>query len=105
MGEWVIGAVINLFGSVAINFGTNLLKLGHDEREKLSVLGNEGTDVKATMKPIIYFQTWRVGIVFFAIGNCLNFISFGYAAQFTRRSSWLRSTATLHFFFTVSLWS
>lgn len=31
MGEWVIGAVINLIGSIAINFGTNLLKLGHDE--------------------------------------------------------------------------
>ncbi|GJR83639.1 probable magnesium transporter NIPA8 isoform X1 [Tanacetum coccineum] len=31
MGEWVIGAFINLFGSIAINFGTNLLKLGHDE--------------------------------------------------------------------------
>ncbi|KAJ8566863.1 hypothetical protein K7X08_019071 [Anisodus acutangulus] len=81
MGEWVIGAVINLFGSIAINFGTNLLKLGHDEREKHSVLGNEGTNVKATTKPIIYFPTWRVGILFFAIGNCLNFISFGYAAQ------------------------
>lgn len=81
MGEWVIGAFINLFGSIAINFGTNLLKLGHDEREKHSVLGNEGTNVKATMKPIIHFQTWRVGILFFAIGNCLNFISFGYAAQ------------------------
>ncbi|PHT57125.1 putative magnesium transporter NIPA8 [Capsicum baccatum] len=81
MGEWVVGAVINLFGSIAINFGTNLLKLGHDEREKHSVLGNEGTNVKSTMKPIIYFQKWRVGILFFAIGNCLNFISFGYAAQ------------------------
>ncbi|KAJ8546480.1 hypothetical protein K7X08_019063 [Anisodus acutangulus] len=81
MGEWVIGAVINLFGSIAINFGTNLLKLGHDEREKHSVLGNEGTNVKATTKPIIYFPTWRVGFLFFAIGNCLNFISFGYAAQ------------------------
>ncbi|KAK4367318.1 hypothetical protein RND71_011110 [Anisodus tanguticus] len=81
MGEWVIGAVINLFGSIAINFGTNLLKLGHDEREKHSVLGNEGTNVKATTKPIIYFPTWRVGILFFAIGNSLNFISFGYAAQ------------------------
>ncbi|KAK4712757.1 hypothetical protein R3W88_007270 [Solanum pinnatisectum] len=81
MGEWVIGAVINLFGSIAINFGTNLLKLGHDEREKHSVLGNEVTNVKSTMKPIIYFQTWRVGILFFAIGNCLNFVSFGYAAQ------------------------
>ena len=31
MGEWVIGAFINLFGSIAINFGTNLLKLGHNE--------------------------------------------------------------------------
>ncbi|XP_057489355.1 probable magnesium transporter NIPA8 isoform X2 [Actinidia eriantha] len=33
------------------------------------------------MRPIIYFQTWRVGILFFTLGNCLNFVSFGYAAQ------------------------
>ncbi|KAL9259866.1 putative magnesium transporter NIPA8 [Drosera capensis] len=31
MGEWVVGAFINLYGSIAINFGTNLLKLGHTE--------------------------------------------------------------------------
>lgn len=81
MGEWVVGAFINLFGSVAINFGTNLLKLGHDERERHSLVGNDGTNGKAFMKPIIYFQTWRIGILFFILGNCLNFISFGYAAQ------------------------
>ncbi|XP_031095331.1 probable magnesium transporter NIPA8 isoform X1 [Ipomoea triloba] len=81
MGEWVIGAIINLFGSIAINFGTNLLKLGHDEKEKYSMLDTEGTNGKAAMKPIIYSQTWRIGIIFFAVGNCLNFISFGYAAQ------------------------
>ncbi|XP_020554874.1 probable magnesium transporter NIPA8 isoform X3 [Sesamum indicum] len=81
MGEWVIGAFINLFGSIAINFGTNLLKLGHDERERHSVVGNDGANGKALMKPIIYFQTWRIGIIFFILGNCLNFISFGYAAQ------------------------
>ncbi|GFY85158.1 magnesium transporter, putative [Actinidia rufa] len=39
MGEWVIGAFINLFGSIAINFGTNLLKLGHDE-SLLAALGS-----------------------------------------------------------------
>ncbi|KAH6823737.1 magnesium transporter [Perilla frutescens var. hirtella] len=78
MGEWVVGAFINLFGSVAINFGTNLLKLGHDERERHSI---DGTNGKAFMKPIIYFQTWRIGILFFILGNSLNFISFGYAAQ------------------------
>ncbi|KAL6994546.1 hypothetical protein U1Q18_012649 [Sarracenia purpurea var. burkii] len=81
MGEWVIGAFINLVGSIAINFGTNLLKLGHDERERHSVLGGDGANGKIVLRPIINFQTWRVGIVFFALGNCLNFISFGYAAQ------------------------
>ncbi|PSS18262.1 Magnesium transporter like [Actinidia chinensis var. chinensis] len=81
MGEWVIGAFINLFGSIAINFGTNLLKLGHDERERHSILGSDGTNGKIVMRPIIYFQTWRVGILFFTLGNCLNFVSFGYAAQ------------------------
>ncbi|KAJ4974949.1 hypothetical protein NE237_008123 [Protea cynaroides] len=81
MGQWVIGAFINIFGSIAINFGTNLLKLGHDQRERLSMLDGDGTTSKLVSKPIIYFQTWRVGILFFAFGNCLNFISFGYAAQ------------------------
>ncbi|XP_057982908.1 probable magnesium transporter NIPA8 [Malania oleifera] len=81
MGEWVVGAFINLFGSIAINFGTNLLKLGHNQREKYSMLDSDVTNGKVVLKPIIYFQTWRVGVIFFAFGNCLNFISFGYAAQ------------------------
>jgi len=29
----------------------------------------------------MHFQTWRIGILFFAAGNCLNFMSFAYAAQ------------------------
>ncbi|KAJ8752415.1 hypothetical protein K2173_004051 [Erythroxylum novogranatense] len=81
MGEWVIGAFINLIGSIAINFGTNLLKLGHTERERHSVAENEGTTSKVALKPIMHFQTWRIGLLFFFFGNCLNFISFGYAAQ------------------------
>ncbi|KAJ1388822.1 putative magnesium transporter NIPA8 isoform X2 [Sesbania bispinosa] len=80
MGEWIVGAFINLFGSIAINFGTNLLKSGHNERER-HVLGSDGVNGKMTLKPIIYFQSWRIGILFFFLGNCLNFISFGYAAQ------------------------
>ncbi|KAK7315696.1 hypothetical protein VNO77_34264 [Canavalia gladiata] len=80
MGEWIVGAFINLFGSIAINFGTNLLKLGHNERERY-LLGSDGVNGKMNLKPVIYFQSWRIGIVFFFLGNCLNFISFGYAAQ------------------------
>lgn len=81
MGDWIIGAFINLIGSIAINFGTNLLKLGHNERERHLGLGSNGPNGKLAVKPIMHFQTWRTGIVFFSLGNCLNFISFGYAAQ------------------------
>ncbi|KAM3241737.1 hypothetical protein ACQJBY_054497 [Aegilops geniculata] len=80
MGDWIIGALINIVGSVAINFGTNLLKLGHDQREKLYSSNNQG-DGKFVPKSVMYFQTWRIGILFFAVGNCLNFMSFAYAAQ------------------------
>ncbi|GLJ46134.1 hypothetical protein SUGI_0971880 [Cryptomeria japonica] len=81
MGEWVTGAVINLLGSIGINFGTNLLKHGHNQRERLALLETTEFGGKAEFKPIIYFQSWRVGLLIFALGNCLNFISFGYAAQ------------------------
>ncbi|XP_042456595.1 probable magnesium transporter NIPA8 [Zingiber officinale] len=81
MGDWVIGAFINIIGSIAINFGTNLLKLGHDQRERYSILSNDGPNSKLNAKSIIHFQMWRFGILLFAFGNCLNFISFAYAAQ------------------------
>ncbi|XP_074589332.1 putative magnesium transporter NIPA8 [Curcuma longa] len=81
MGDWVIGAFINIIGSIAINFGTNLLKLGHDQRERYSILSSDGPNSKLNAKSIIHFQTWRFGILLFAFGNCLNFISFAYAAQ------------------------
>lgn len=45
------------------------------------MMEDEGTNGKLVLKPIIYFQTWRIGLIIFAFGNCLNFISFGYAAQ------------------------
>ncbi|VAI57164.1 unnamed protein product [Triticum turgidum subsp. durum] len=89
MGDWIIGALINIVGSVAINFGTNLLKLGHDQdcdlsaqvqREKLYSSNNQ-SDGKFVPRSVMYFQTWRIGILFFAVGNCLNFMSFAYAAQ------------------------
>ncbi|MCD7447463.1 hypothetical protein HAX54_029729 [Datura stramonium] len=49
MGDWVIGALINLLGSIFISFGTSLLRIGHDERKKHYALGNLGTNVRAGM--------------------------------------------------------
>jgi drug/metabolite transporter (DMT)-like permease len=48
------------------------------QRERLALQDGGG---KMPLKPIIHNQTWRVGILVFLLGNCLNFISFGYAAQ------------------------
>nr|VDD23898.1 unnamed protein product [Brassica oleracea] len=40
MGDCVIGAFISIFESVAINFGTNLLKLRHNKDEKKHTTGS-----------------------------------------------------------------
>ncbi|MCO5565180.1 hypothetical protein L7F22_018853 [Adiantum nelumboides] len=88
-----------MLGSIGINFWTNLLKLAHNQcKEPLyseillpgaSILGKErltlleaASGVKqASQKPIIYFQAWWIGMLIFILGNVLNFLSFGYAAQ------------------------
>eukprot|EP01018_Ginkgo_biloba_P017851 Gb_23568 [translate_table: standard] len=51
------------------------------QRERLALLEAAECGEKSSFKPIIYFQSWRLGLFIFALGNCLNFISFGYAAQ------------------------
>lgn len=76
------GAAINIVGSISINFGTNLLKLGHNQREKSAVLEAVETGEKTvSRKSITEFEAWRFGVLVFSLGNCLNFISFGFAAQ------------------------
>eukprot|EP00246_Nothoceros_aenigmaticus_P017867 TRINITY_DN9033_c0_g1_i1.p1 TRINITY_DN9033_c0_g1~~TRINITY_DN9033_c0_g1_i1.p1 ORF type:complete len:425 (+),score=54.09 TRINITY_DN9033_c0_g1_i1:380-1654(+) len=80
MGEWIVGAVTNVVGSIAINLGTNLLKLGHNERDKAADTSFAG-EKEVSKKPITHFQSWRIGAMVFALGNIINFISFGYAAQ------------------------
>lgn len=61
MGEWVIGAVINLFGSLAINFGTNLLKLGHNE---------VGRDLFLLLVYIVYLSTLHLWLLLlFSVEN------------------------------------
>ncbi|CDY51984.1 BnaC03g75600D [Brassica napus] len=58
MTEYVIGDFINIFGSVAINFGTNLLKLRPNQRERLALQNNGGGETQ--LMPHIQFQTWIV---------------------------------------------
>ncbi|KAK9803832.1 hypothetical protein WJX73_005110 [Symbiochloris irregularis] len=69
---WIVGALINLIGSVLINFGTNVMKLGHNKRAAFS---------DAERPPIRKIYEWQLGVALFAVGNVLNFVSLGFAAQ------------------------
>eukprot|EP00891_Asterochloris_glomerata_P008946 jgi/Astpho2/8946/e_gw1.00133.129.1_t len=61
-------------GSIAINLGTNMMKLGHNKRDVL-------LDIGAKPPGVHKFWQWRLGWLLFITGNIINFVSFGYAAQ------------------------
>mmetsp|Transcript_29842 Transcript_29842/g.65998 ORF Transcript_29842/g.65998 Transcript_29842/m.65998 type:complete len:724 (-) Transcript_29842:358-2529(-) len=74
MVAWFVGAAINVVGSIAINLGTNVMKLGHNKREMV--------DLPEEKKPsIVKFKEWQIGVSIFIIGNIANFASFAFAAQ------------------------
>lgn len=83
--SWVIGCGINLFGSISINLGTNIMKLGHNLRESSSPFESERPSIKT-------YREWKIGICIFVVGNIANFLSFGFAAQ-----SLLASLGTVQF--------
>ncbi|KAA6419878.1 MAG: hypothetical protein FRX49_10241 [Trebouxia sp. A1-2] len=73
MTGWYIGAIINVVGSILINLGTNVMKLGHNKRS---------ADLpESSRRPIRKYREWQCGVGLFVVGNALNFISFGFAAQ------------------------
>ncbi|KAL3149128.1 hypothetical protein ABBQ32_001966 [Trebouxia sp. C0010 RCD-2024] len=73
MATWMVGAIINVIGSILINLGTNVMKLGHNKRSADSP--------DSTRRPIRKYREWQCGVGLFAVGNVLNFVSFGFAAQ------------------------
>eukprot|EP00854_Cymbomonas_tetramitiformis_P015920 gene15920-18876_t len=83
--SWLVGCGINLVGSISINLGTNIMKLGHNLRENSSPIESERPSIKS-------YREWKIGIVIFVVGNIANFLSFGFAAQ-----SLLASLGTVQF--------
>eukprot|EP00218_Dolichomastix_sp_CCMP3274_P009343 CAMPEP_0170146328 /NCGR_PEP_ID=MMETSP0033_2-20121228/29618_1 /TAXON_ID=195969 /ORGANISM="Dolichomastix tenuilepis, Strain CCMP3274" /LENGTH=300 /DNA_ID=CAMNT_0010383043 /DNA_START=94 /DNA_END=992 /DNA_ORIENTATION=+ len=74
MATWLVGAGINICGSIGINFGTNLMKLGHTVRENAA-------EKEEDRPSITTIPAWRFGLGIFITGNIVNFLSFGFAAQ------------------------
>ncbi|KAL0033460.1 hypothetical protein WJX77_010531 [Trebouxia sp. C0004] len=69
---WVLGAVLTVVGSVGINLGTNLMKLGYMQRESLDL----DNDVA-----IWRFWQWQTGMLMFVVGNIANFVARAFASQ------------------------
>jgi len=75
---------MNAVGSILVNFGTNIVKLGHNESQKESSQINMKDMEKDTPEESgspSSRRTWLIGFTIFMLGNILNFISFGFAAQ------------------------
>jgi hypothetical protein len=74
---WLAGVALYLVGSVTINLGTNLMKLGYNRRAQAAA------QAAATAKSPTpnANPAWRAGALVFGLGNVLNFVSFGFAAQ------------------------
>eukprot|EP00742_Colponemidia_sp_Colp-10_P009352 GILJ01010190.1.p1 GENE.GILJ01010190.1~~GILJ01010190.1.p1 ORF type:complete len:692 (-),score=109.52 GILJ01010190.1:73-2148(-) len=71
--EYEIGIVLNLIGSLTINFGLNLMKYSNKKQEGKVLLNSRS---QAYIKTI-----WYLGTLCFVLGNTLNFFSLSLAAQ------------------------
>lgn len=76
---WLFGMCLNIFGSIMVNFGTNLMKSAHNIALKDNALEGE---VRETSKyTLTSKQIWSIGMTIFVVGSLVNFASFAFAAQ------------------------
>lgn len=85
LSEWSVGVLLNIFGGISINLGTNLIKLSYVRRlrsyTELSIDDKPITVRASVDKAARKSRTWALGMFSFIAGNALNFASFAYAAQ------------------------
>eukprot|EP00879_Flechtneria_rotunda_P022907 GHRR01024211.1.p1 GENE.GHRR01024211.1~~GHRR01024211.1.p1 ORF type:complete len:154 (+),score=27.59 GHRR01024211.1:505-966(+) len=90
---WLVGVAINLVGSIFINLGTNVMKLGHN---KLAAMPRTPIGAKNTVSKI---REWQIGVALFSLGNVGNFVSFGELAwlpMFSLQQPWTCPALILH---------
>jgi hypothetical protein len=93
---WLFGMTLNIFGSVTVNFGTNLMKSAHNLFEESegdmdecgsgndSVQNSGGKSNKTNKTKDSMFNSrniWALGLTIFSVGCLVNFASFAFAAQ------------------------
>jgi drug/metabolite transporter (DMT)-like permease len=86
--QWLIGATMNISGSIMINLGTNLMKFGHMEtaRAEKAAAAAAAADARnstpeGNQPTKAGGNWWHIGMGLFVLGNLLNFASFSFANQ------------------------
>ncbi|EFN59139.1 hypothetical protein CHLNCDRAFT_137963 [Chlorella variabilis] len=93
MALWAVGAIINVVGSIMINLGTNIIKLGHTKTELAAADGGDKPP-KMSKEPRRWWsfpgnRVWLGGMLLFTVGNMLKcaggwggcLVSFAFTAQ------------------------
>jgi hypothetical protein len=89
---WIFGMLLNIAGSVTVNFGTNLMKSAHNivtkQESTASAIASSGKHIAVPQKKqddeahgCTTEFIWNMGMFAFVFGSIVNFASFAFAAQ------------------------
>ena len=87
---WIFGMLLNIAGSVTVNFGTNLMKSAHNivNKQESNAAASGGIHTAVPQKKhdeetegCTTEFIWNMGMFAFVFGSIVNFASFAFAAQ------------------------
>ena len=92
MSQFWVGVLLNVLGSVLVNFGINIMKHSHSISDKSSIGSPTALAVTPALTILGIQMSWSRGAVVFVSGSIATFVSFAYGSQ-----SLLASLGTLQF--------
>lgn len=85
---WIFGMMLNVVGSVGVNFGTNVMKSSHNiAAAEADTINKESNNIDADVLSRHHGDSlrpdyvWKLGMLAFVTGSLVNFVSFAFAAQ------------------------
>lgn len=79
--NWVLGVVLGLLGSIAINIGNNIQAFGLQTLKNKRIISVDSIHKGGTPLSVFNSRTWILGTIIFVSGSLINFASFAFAAQ------------------------
>lgn len=91
MSQFWIGVLLNVIGSILVNFGINIMKHSHSI-SSIQAVGSPKSSATPPLTLLGLEMSWSKGAFVFATGSFATFVSFAYGSQ-----SLLASLGTLQF--------